>query len=73
MHDDDAFSLNLRDADQSGVYFVTEEDLDTLADSAPVSYTHLDVYKRQHKIKRANKRWSLKPRQLTSTVMAMMM
>jgi RNAse (barnase) inhibitor barstar len=34
MHDDDAFSLNLRDADQSGVYFVTEEDLDTLADSA---------------------------------------
>jgi hypothetical protein len=26
-----------------------------------------------HKIKRANKRWSLKPRQLTSTVMAMMM
>ena len=33
MHDDDAFSLNLRDADQAGVYFVTEDDLDTLADS----------------------------------------
>ncbi|MFO1454485.1 barstar family protein [Thermomonas sp.] len=33
MHDDEAFSLDLHDANQAGVYFVTEDDLGTLADS----------------------------------------
>ena len=36
---------------------ITAEELAELGEGGPVSYTHLDVYKRQFKLDRKKKKW----------------